>query len=147
EREGAASMYKSLLSPEELNELLSAEQVSELAAASEQQGESLNVLPPSQQEYLKRIQQLELQMQQLLNRVSLLESQLKEYSSAGADIASSRQHEEEWSLASNTRSSLNESLGPAAQSTVASTASIEARSPSPSTPVAKDPEPIRLSRV
>lgn len=67
-------MYKSLLSSEELNALLSAEQVSELTAVDHQSGEPHS---HSSEAYLQRIQQLEHDISQLVRRVELLESQLQ----------------------------------------------------------------------
>ncbi|MFK7696967.1 hypothetical protein [Paenibacillus sp. HJGM_3] len=66
-------LYKSLLSTEELNELLSPEQVSELAAADRQPRE---LHAPASEEAQKRIRQLELDILNLLQRVELLEYRL-----------------------------------------------------------------------
>lgn len=66
-------LYKSLLSTEELNELLSPEQVSELTAADRQPRE---LHAPASEEAQKRIRQLELDIVNLLQRVELLEYRL-----------------------------------------------------------------------
>jgi hypothetical protein len=66
-------LYKSLLSPEELNALLTSEQVSELTTADRQTGEQP---AHSTEGDLIRIQQLELDIRQLMKRVELLESKL-----------------------------------------------------------------------
>lgn len=89
-------MYKSLLSAEELNALLSPEQVSELAAADRQTGE----LPAHSIEvYHTRIQQLELNIYNLLQRVELLESQLSSLGGGLPETAAAAAVEERANLA------------------------------------------------
>ncbi len=92
-------MYKSVLSPEELNALLSAEQALELAADSERSAGQAS--PLHAEKDMERIQQLESAMQQLLDRVDQLEVQLREYQSSVAGAAASQEQADQPSSLAN----------------------------------------------
>ncbi|WP_127585485.1 hypothetical protein [Paenibacillus koleovorans] len=67
-------MYKSLLSPDELNELLSPEQVTELTMADRPAGESASLIHTDDDK--QRIRHLEAEVQKLHERLAQLEEQM-----------------------------------------------------------------------